>query len=132
MTEFAKPDEGFYERVGGHETFRRLVGAFYASVPADPVLSQVYPLDDLAGAEQRLRMFLEQSWGGPRDYSEQRGHPRLRQRHVPFRVTPTARDAWLTRMREALDAVDLPAADAKLLWDYLVAAAQSLVNTLEE
>jgi hemoglobin len=125
---FPRPDEGFYERVGGAETFRRLVAAFYAAVPTDPVLSQVYPRDDLAGAEERLRMFLEQYWGGPRTYAERRGHPRLRQRHEPFRVTPAARDAWLARMRAALDAVSLPPADADALWRYLELAAYSMVN----
>ncbi len=76
----------FYEAVGGEETFRRLVHRFYAGVATDPVLRPLYPEPDLSGAEERLRMFLVQYWGGPRTYSEQRGHPRLRMRHVPFRI----------------------------------------------
>ena len=122
----------YYEAVGGHETFRRLIAYFYEGVADDPVLRPLYPEEDLAGAEVRLRMFLEQYWGGPRTYSEQRGHPRLRQRHVPFAITEEARDAWLARMRAALDRVALvPEADA-ILWDYLQAAAHSLVNTLPD
>jgi hemoglobin len=121
----------FYDDVGGEETFRRLVADFYAGVARDPELRAVYPEDDLGPAEDRLRMFLVQYWGGPRTYSEVRGHPRLRQRHAPFRVTPDARDAWLRQMREALDRLRLPAERDKELWDYLVAAAFSLVNTFE-
>jgi hemoglobin len=119
----------FYDAVGGAETFRRLVHTFYAGVAEDPVLRPLYPEPDLSGAETRLRMFLEQYWGGPRTYSEQRGHPRLRMRHAPFKVDRAAHDAWLRHMRAAVDSLDLhPDAD-KLLWDYLVMAADSLVNS---
>jgi hemoglobin len=119
----------FYDAVGGAETFRRLVHTFYAGVAEDPVLRPLYPEPDLSGAETRLRMFLEQYWGGPRTYSEQRGHPRLRMRHAPFKVDRAAHDAWLRHMRDAVDSLDLhPDAD-KLLWDYLVMAADSLVNS---
>jgi hemoglobin len=128
------PDEAttFYEAVGGEDTFRRLVHRFYQGVAEDPVLMAVYPADDLPGAEERLRMFLVQYWGGPRTYSERRGHPRLRMRHVPFRIGPRERDAWLARMRIAVDEIDLPEQAETLLWDYLVMAAQSLVNVLED
>ncbi len=119
----------FYDAVGGAETFRRLVHTFYAGVAEDPVLRPLYPEPDLSGAETRLRMFLEQYWGGPRTYSEQRGHPRLRMRHAPFKVDRAAHDAWLRQMRAAVDSLGLhPDAD-KLLWDYLVMAADSLVNS---
>ena len=77
--------ESFYDQVGGHETFRRLVHEFYHGVAGDPELRALYPEEDLGPAEERLRMFLEQYWGGPTTYSEQRGHPRLRMRHAPFR-----------------------------------------------
>jgi hemoglobin len=121
--------QSFYDAVGGHETFRRLVAAFYRRVSTDEVLRPLYPEADLGSAEERLRMFLEQYWGGPRTYTEIRGHPRLRQRHVPFRIDAAARDAWLARMREAFDEIGLqPAADREL-WDYLVLAAGMLVNT---
>jgi hemoglobin len=119
----------FYDAVGGHETFRRLIEAFYSRVETDPVLRPLYPEEDLKPAAERLRMFLEQYWGGPRTYSEVRGHPRLRARHVPFRVDEAARVAWLGNMREALDEIGLhPEAD-RVLWDYLKTAAQTLVNT---
>ena len=97
----------FYDAVGGHETFVALVRRFYEGVAADPPLRALYPEEDLGPAEERLRMFLEQYWGGPTTYSEQRGHPRLRMRHAPFAVTPEMRDRWLTHMRDAVDSLDL-------------------------
>ncbi|MBO0826947.1 MAG: globin [Streptosporangiales bacterium] len=121
----------FYELVGGEETFRRIVHRFYRGVAGDPLLREMYP-DDLDASEWRLRMFLVQYWGGPRTYSEQRGHPRLRMRHAGFKVDSRARDAWLGHMREALDEADLPAERDQQLWDYLVMAANSLINTLDE
>jgi hemoglobin len=78
----------FYDAVGGHETFRRLVDVFYAGVADDPLLRPLYPEEDLGPAADRFRLFLEQYWGGPRTYSDTRGHPRLRMRHAPFRVGP--------------------------------------------
>jgi hemoglobin len=119
----------FYDAVGGEETFRRLVSRFYEGVADDPVLRPLYPDQDLAAAEQRLRMFLVQYWGGPRTYSDQRGHPRLRMRHVPFRIGLAERDAWLGHMRDAVDSLGLPPEAERLLWDYLVMAAGSLVNS---
>lgn len=121
----------FYDAVGGHKTFSALVARFYAGVAEDPVLRPLYPEADLSDAADRLRMFLEQYWGGPRTYSAQRGHPRLRMRHAPFAVTPQARDHWLAHMRDAVDSLNLQPATEQLLWSYLVSAAHSLVNTLE-
>jgi hemoglobin len=121
----------FYEQVGGHETFVRLVDVFYDGVAADPVLRPLYPEEDLAGARERLRMFLEQYWGGPTTYSQQRGHPRLRMRHAPFRVNPEARDRWLSHMREAVVSLRLAPMLESVLWDYLERAAWSMVNTME-
>ena len=120
----------FYEAVGGEATFRRLVARFYAGVRTDPVLRPLYPEEDLADAEVRLRMFLVQYWGGPRTYSEQRGHPRLRMRHAPFAIGPAERDAWLSHMRAAVDSLELPAPADELLWHYLESAAYSMVNRL--
>src|ERR687884_984083 len=94
----------FYEQVGGHETFVRLVDVFYDGVAADPLLRPMYPEEELAGAKERLRMFLEQYWGGPTAYSEQRGHPRLRLRHASWVIGERERDAWLGHMREAVEA----------------------------
>ena len=122
----------FYEQVGGHETFRKLVHEFYAGVAADPDLRALYPEDDLGPAELRFRMFLEQYWGGPTTYSEQRGHPRLRMRHQPFKVTPTQRDRWLTHMLAAVDTLELTPANDLTLRDYLLGAADSMINSLDD
>ena len=119
----------FYDTVGGEETFRRLVHRFYEGVRDDPVLRPLYPEPDLSGAEERLRMFLVQYWGGPRTYSDQRGHPRLRMRHAPFRIGRAEHDAWLRHMRDAVDSLDLPADGERLLCVYLVMEAGSLVNS---
>jgi hemoglobin len=120
--------DSFYDAVGGEETFRLLVRRFYAGVAEDEVLRALYPEPDLSGAEERLRMFLVQYWGGPRTYSELRGHPRLRMRHVTFRIGARERDAWLARMRASMDELALSEEQDAMLWDYLVMAAQSLVN----
>jgi hemoglobin len=118
----------FYEAVGGEETFRRLVSRFYQEVARDPLLRPVYPSRDLGPAEEHLRLFLIQYWGGPGTYSEQRGHPRLRMRHARFAIGEAERDAWLRHMRTALDELVLDEARDAQLWDYLVMAAHSLVN----
>jgi hemoglobin len=123
--------QSFYDAVGGADTFHRLVAAFYRGVAADPELRAMYPEEDLGPAEERFRMFLEQYWGGPKTYSEQRGHPRLRMRHAPFAVTPEAKDHWLRHFRAGLDEVALtPEQDAQF-WDYVTHAAQFMVNKLE-
>jgi hemoglobin len=124
--------ETFYDQVGGHETFRKLAQEFYAGVAGDPQLRAVYPDDDLGPAEMRFRMFIEQYWGGPTTYSQDRGHPRLRMRHAPFKVTVAQRDRWLMHMMAAVDSLDLAPENDKILRDYFDRAAQSLVNSLEE
>jgi hemoglobin len=121
----------FYEAVGGHDTFVTLTRRFYEGVASDPPLRALYPEEDLGPAEEHLRMFLEQYWGGPTTYSEQRGHPRLRIRHAPFAVTPEARDRWLVHFREGLDKANLsPELDAQF-WAYVQHAAQFMINTPE-
>lgn len=119
----------FYEAVGGEETFRRLVHRFYQGVAEDPLLRPLYPEEDLGPAEERLTLFLIQYWGGPGTYSAQRGHPRLRMRHVPFKIGEAERDAWLRHMRAAVDELGLPGPAETMLWNYLTMAAQSLVNS---
>jgi hemoglobin len=119
----------YFEAMGGEETFRRLVHRFYEGVATDPVLRPLYPDEDLGPAEDRLRLFLIQYWGGPGTYSEQRGHPRLRMRHFPFTIGIKERDAWLLHMRDAVDSLGLPPQLEEVLWDYLSRAAQSLVNS---
>lgn len=122
----------FYDAVGGEQTFRTIVSKFYALVREDEILRPLYPEDDLDGAEERLRMFLEQYWGGPRTYSDQRGHPRLRMRHAPFRIGFLERDAWLRNMHVAVAEIDshtLDDAHRRALLDYLEMAAHSMVNS---
>ncbi|MGY4719997.1 globin [Naumannella cuiyingiana] len=119
----------FFERVGGHPTFDKLTAEFYRGVAGDPELRALYPEEDLGPAEDRLRLFLEQYWGGPTTYSQLQGHPRLRMRHAPFAVTPEMRDRWLTHMRAAVLSLGLPDGDAQELWDYLWRAAHAMVNT---
>ncbi|WP_281406909.1 globin [Arthrobacter zhaoguopingii] len=128
---FTQPDYNFYEAVGGHPTFVKLIDVFYDGVAQDEILRPMYPEEDLGPAKERLLLFLEQYWGGPKTYGEQRGHPRLRMRHIPFQVTPKARDAWLRHMRTAVDSLDLAPLHEATLWDYLDRAAQSMVNAAD-
>jgi len=126
------PPDPFFERVGGHATFDKLVRRFYDGIRDDEVLRPMYPDDDLEGAVWRLTAFLEQYWGGPTTYSEQRGHPRLRMRHQPFHVNPEARDRWLGHMRVAVDELELSPMHEATLWEYLERAAHSMVNTFDD
>lgn len=120
-----------WAQVGGTETFERIVRVFYDGVREDPVLAPMYPDADWEGAIWRLRTFLEQYWGGPTTYSDQRGHPRLRMRHAAFHVNPEARDRWLLHMNAALDAVALPPMHDAAFRDYVDRAAQAMVNRLD-
>lgn len=129
MTE---PQQTFYDAVGGAETFRVLTATFYEQVAKDEILRPLYPEDDLGPAERRMRMFLEQYWGGPRTYSDERGHPRLRMRHSPFKVGPLERDAWLRCMHIAIASIDDSVLDERhraQLLDYMQMAADSMVNS---
>lgn len=125
-------EQSFYEAVGGAPTFAKLTQVFYQEVASDAILREMYPEEDLGPAEDRLRMFLEQYWGGPTTYSEQRGHPRLRMRHQPYLVNPDARDRWLRAMRVAVDSLELPPLYEDQLWDYLDRAAHAMVNSFEQ
>ena len=118
----------FYEQVGGEKFFADLVSQFYAVVASDPILRPMYPENDLQGAAQRLQWFLEQYWGGPDTYQENRGHPRLRMRHAQFPINAAARDAWLNAMHKAVDGVEIDPALKGQLWEYLEMAANSMVN----
>jgi hemoglobin len=120
-------EEDVYAQIG-EEGFARLVRAFYAQVPADDVLGPMYPKDDLDGAEARLRDFLVGRFGGPSRYIEQRGHPRLRMRHMPFVVDEAARDRWVLLMGRALDQAALPPDVTALLREFFGAMATFLRN----
>lgn len=118
-----------YEEVGGEPVFRQLVERFYEGVALDPVLRPLYPDEDLTAAKDRLRMFLEQYWGGPTTYSEQRGHPRLRMRHAGWVIGTRERDAWLGHMRRAVDELDVGEPARAAIWEHVERAAHTLVNT---
>ncbi|MDV7198669.1 globin [Rhodococcus kroppenstedtii] len=128
----AKPAQTFYDAVGGAATFRVLTARFYEEVERDEILRRLYPEEDLGPAERRMRMFLEQYWGGPRTYSDERGHPRLRMRHNPFVIGPFERDAWLRAMHTALASIDSDTMDdehRQQFVDYIEMAAQSMMNS---
>jgi hemoglobin len=120
-------EDNLYARIG-EEGFTRLVRAFYAQVPSDDILGAMYPQDDLAGAEARLRDFLIGRFGGPQRYIEQRGHPRLRMRHMPFLIDKSARDRWVTLMDRALMEAALPADVTAELREFLHETATFMIN----
>ncbi len=121
-------DEGeIYGRIG-EDGFARLVAAFYTQVPGDDILGPMYPVDDLPGAEARLRDFLVGRFGGPTRYIEQRGHPRLRARHAPFVIDQRARDRWMALMTNALSVAALPEDVTVLLRTFFEATATFMVN----
>lgn len=123
------PQQAFYDVVGGEATFRRITQRFFELVPQDEALAAVYPLDDLAGAEERLRLFLMQYWGGPTTYSDARGHPRLRMRHAPFRIGPREREAWVAAMRTAVDEAGLQPRHRDDLMGYFESTATHMINS---
>ena len=120
-------EEQVFETIG-EEGFERLIRAFYAQVPGDPILGPMYPKDDLAGAEERLRDFLIGRFGGPQRYVERRGHPRLRMRHLPFAIDAAARNQWVTLMDRALDEAKLPGDVTSLLRQFFHGVATFMIN----
>jgi hemoglobin len=115
----------------GEDGFARLVHGFYSQVAGDDVLGPMYPADDLAGAELRLRDFLVGRFGGPQRYIEARGHPRLRARHAPFVIDQRARDRWVSLMVRALDAAALPANSDRVLRKFFEDTATFMINRLQ-
>ena len=133
MERVTQAQRSFYDEVGGHDTFHKLVSRFYQLVREDEILLPLYPADELDAAEVRLRMFLEQYWGGPRTYSDQRGHPRLRMRHMGFAVGVRERDAWLRLMLGAVATVPgAGEAERAELEHYFVSAADFMINQPRE
>jgi hemoglobin len=120
-------EEQVYARVG-HDGFERLVRAFYAQVPGDDILGPMYPRDDLEGAEARLRDYLIYRFGGPPRYVEERGHPRLRMRHMPFAIDQPARDRWVQLMDRALESAALDPAATQVLRQFLHGMATFMIN----
>jgi hemoglobin len=120
-------DRSVYERVGGDETFRRLVDVFYARVDADPVLRTMFPADLEPGKEWQF-LFLTQFFGGPARYQAERGHPRLRMRHAPFPIDGEARERWLAHMLAAVDEVGIVDPVRAIMHDYFVRASEHMIN----
>lgn len=118
-----------FEVFGGKEFFSSLVKDFYQEIISDPILKPMYPEDDIDGAIERLTLFLMQYWGGPTTYSDQRGHPRLRMRHAQFPIDFKAKDAWLKNMKIALGKQNISDENRTKLWNYLMMAADSMINT---
>lgn len=118
----------FYEEIGGESFFADLVSQFYAQVAVDPILRPMYPESDLKAAATRLQWFLEQYWGGPSTYQENRGHPRLRMRHAQFHINLAAHDAWINAMRTAVDGMQMRPEHRDQLWSYLEMAAAAMIN----
>jgi hemoglobin len=112
----------------GDDGFHRLIAAFYRQVPHDDVLGAMYPAHDLAGAEQRLRDYLIYRFGGPQKYIEERGHPRLRGRHLPFPITQAARDRWMLLMDRALAEAALPAEAVRPIREFFENMSTFMIN----
>jgi hemoglobin len=121
--------ESFYHKTGGEGFFDELTTNFYRGVLEDEILRPMYPPGDLTHAQEKLKLFLMQYWGGPDDYSRERGHPRLRMRHSPFAIDSLARDAWLANMRSALEATSIEQELKDEMWSYFTMAADAMVNT---
>ena len=116
-----------YEAVGGHPFFEALVDRFYDRVAADPILLAIYPdPEDLGPARRRLSLFLSEYWGGPPEYSQERGHPRLRMRHFAFDIGTADRDRWLDHMRAAVAEMDTPTEVTRQLLDYFEMGAEAV------
>jgi len=121
-------DEAAVYSLIGEEGFTRLVSAFYRQVPHDRILNAMYPLGERAAAEQRLRDFLIYRFGGPQRYIEERGHPRLRARHLPFRIDQAARDRWMQLMNNAFAEAALPADAEQLLRSFFEQMSIFMIN----
>lgn len=121
-------DTSLFEAIGGHDAFDRLTREFYRGVAADPVLKPMYPEEDLGPAQERLCLFLEQYFGGPTAYSDTRGHPRLRMRHMPYVIDIDARERWMHHMTVAVDSLELAPLHREMMMDYFTRAATAMLN----
>ncbi len=119
-----------FQEVGGSQFFDRLVDRFYEGVATDDVLLPLYPeQSDLSGAKERLTLFLQQYWGGPTTYSDERGHPRLRQRHFPFVIGERERDRWMVHMMAAVDELSPNETVHQQLMEYMAMASTAMINS---
>lgn len=127
MSDDPRP-QSLYDAVGGEPTFHRIVARFYAQVATNEILRAIYPEEDLGPAEERLRLYLVEHWGGPKGYTQLRGPGRLAARHAPFRITRAHRDAWLGAMRVAIDEAGVAPAHRDRLWGHLETVASHLTT----
>lgn len=119
--------QSLYERIGGDETFHRLVDAFYRRIEADPLLRPIFPADMEPGKEGQF-LFLTQYFGGPQRYTQQRGRPFLRMRHMPFVIGERERDAWVGHMLAAIDEVGIPEPSRAVMREYFERGATFMMN----
>lgn len=127
----SEPEHSLFNALGGDTFFRPLVAGFYAQVKEDDLIGPMYPDQDWEGAENRLRWFLEQYWGGPRTYQERRGNPMLRRRHFPFPIGEAEAERWLELMGRSLDQFtedQLPPAYRAQLWNHMQRVAYMMIN----
>ena len=124
----ASQPQSLYDAVGGEPTFHRIVGRFYELVAVDEILRPIYPDEDLGPAEERLRLYLAEHWGGPAAYTQLRGPGRLAARHAQFRITRAHRDAWLRAMRIAVDEAGVAPEHRDRLWGHLETVASNLTT----
>jgi hemoglobin len=121
------PDVSVFEMVGGEATFHALVDRFYAKIAADPVLRPIFP-DHMDEGKRWQYLFLVQLFGGNTQYNVERGHPRLRMRHMPFFIDQQARDRWLTHMLAAMDEVGIVEPAFGIMKSYFERAATQMIN----
>jgi hemoglobin len=112
----------------GETKLRDMVAAFYRRVRLDDLIGVMYPADDWAGSEKRLADFIVYRFGGPQTYIEERGHPRLRGRHMPFSIGEAERDRWMKLMGEAMAEAEVPDADAPLIGSFFAQVADMMRN----
>lgn len=123
----ADNQQTIYEMIGGEATFKRLVDEFYARVEADEELRAIFP-DDLEPGKKWQFLFLMQYWGGPRRYADERGHPRLRMRHMPYPISPELRNRWVAHMLDAIDAVGIQDPARAAMREYFERGATFMIN----
>ena len=116
-----------YEAVGGQPVFEHIIDNFYAGIESDPLIRPMYP-EDLTESKKYMTLFVMQYFGGPRTYSEERGHPRLRMRHLPFSIGQAERDAWMKHMKAAIEAENFPPPVTAFFLEYFESTATFMMN----
>lgn len=123
--------ESIFEAIGGFDPIDRIVKSLYKRIEIHPDLIPIFPVD-LTETKRKQHMFLTQFLGGPKLFTEDRGHPMLRRRHLPFEITPTRRDAWLECMAGALDEAKIKEPYKSEIYERIAKTAEHMMNTSEE